>query len=298
VPDFTSDEDYAIRFDLPRPRWDRITPRAAAEADPATRHQTWCQVQREWLRRLRDALQCLQQAYQIAESESFMILTAARGDVAWLSDYAEQANGQIITLLGDRPVKDVGKRVVLILAGEAEYRRYLRHYSPDGKLAMSAGVWIKDGDAHIAIDGLVGFKSVLVHELVHAHLASGPRPRWLEEGLAQHVERRLVTRQRLAPGTTVRQELRSHWRPRTLNGFWSGEAFRDARLHGSRPYAYQLAALLVSELASLSEPDLCRFALAARRDDAGAAASREVYGFGLEVWAGKVLGGGEWAPAA
>lgn len=135
-----------------------------------------------------------------------------------------------------------------------------------------------------------------MHELVHAHLAAPRRPRWFEEGLAQHVARRLVTRQRLAPGTTLRQELRSFWRPRTLAGFWSGDAFADARPHGARPYAYQLADLMVLKMASLSEFDLRRFATAATAGDAGAAASRTVYGFGLETWARNVLGEGGWAP--
>ena len=288
-----TDDDFDTSFGLPRPRWEGIHRRVFAEPDLAQRHQQWCAAQREWLRRLREGLQ---QPYQVNESEHFIILTAARGDVGWLADYAEQARRQVTDLLGERVGERVGKLAVLIFAGEAEYRRYTRHFLPEGKPTPSAGAWINDGDAHIIMDGITGFKATLVHELVHSQLSVPPRPRWLEEGLARHLERRLVTHQRRERSTLVRQELRSHWKPKTLQGFWFGEAFADARPYGGQPYAYELADLLVTELAELSEADLRRFAAAARRDDAGVAASREVYGFGLEVWAGKVLGEGEWAP--
>jgi hypothetical protein len=294
------DDDFETAYGLPRPLWARIRPRVFAETEPAKCHALWCAAQREWLQRLRGALA---QPYQVSESEHFMVLTAARGDVAWLNEYAEQARREVDDLLTEpsgSPRATVGKLAVLIFAGEAEYHRYLRHFSADGRPPVSAGAWINNGDSHIAIAGITGFKPVLVHELVHARLANPRRPLWLEEGLAQVMERRLVVRQRtmrsMMPVTRLRQELRPYWLSHTLDGFWSGEAFKDKRPMGARPYAYELADQIVSDLASLSEADLRRFAAAARRDDAGAAASREIYGIGLEVWARNVLGEGDWAP--
>jgi hypothetical protein len=289
-----TDEDFDTTFGLPRPRWKNIRERVFSSSDHAARHQGWCEAQRAWLKRLSGALQ---QPYQVLESEHFLILTAARGDAAWLTEFAEQALRQVTDLVGEsREDAPVGKLAVLVFAGEAEYRRYVRHYAADGRPSLSAACFINDGDAHIAIDGLVGFKHSLVHELVHSHLSSPPRPLWLEEGLAQHLTRQLITRQRLSPGTMARQEHRSVWRQRTLATFWSGEAFKDARPHGLRAQAYELAELMVLEMASLSAPDLRAFAAAARRPDAGDAACRAVYGFALGVWARKVLGEGAWAP--
>jgi hypothetical protein len=288
------DEDFDTTYGLPRPRWKDIRERIFTSPDHATRHRGWGEAQREWLERLRAALQ---QPYQIVESDHFLVLTAARGNATWLTEFAEQARRQVTELLGEmRDEAVLGKLAVLIFTGEAEYRRYVRHYAPDGRPGLSAACFINDGDAHIAIDGLVDFKKSLVHELVHSQLSSPPRPLWLEEGLAQHVARQLITRQRLSPGTVARQEQRAVWRQRTLNTFWSGEAFRDARPHGLRAQAYELAELIVLEMASLSPPDLRAFAAAARREDAGDAACRSVYGFGPDLWARNVLGDGHWAP--
>jgi len=285
-----TDDDFADSFGLPRARWDRIRARVFAAETLEQRHVLWCAAQREWLRRLRGALP---PAYQVLESEHFMVLAAARGDATHLTDYAEQARAQVMALLGERP-ETVGKVAVLIFAAEGDYYRYLHHFRPGGSGGIpSAGAWVNDGDRHAAINGVAGFKLTLLHELVHSHLSAPPRPRWLEEGLAEHLVRKLVTRQRAARGAIARQELRAFWSRRTLDAFWSGDAFRDkAAVH----QAYALADLLVFELAGLSEADLHRFAVEARREDAGATASKAVYGVGLEVWARNVLGEGDWAP--
>lgn len=290
---------FEVSYGLPRPRWGLIRKWVFAATDPAARHARWCAAQRLWLDRLAAAHRPV--AYQSAESEHFLVWTAARGDVGWITDFAEQARGQVAELVGE-PYKDdeggtVGKVVVLIFGGEADYRRYVRHYSPDGRPGPSAGVWIHDGDAHVAICGLAGFKATLAHELVHAHLARPHRrPLWFEEGLAQHLERVLVVRQRLPAGPSERQDQRLFWRSRTLDEFWSGAAFHDDRADGPRDEAYRLAELIVREMAALGPTDLRRFAALAEREDAGHAASHHVYGFGLEVWAANVLGKGDWRP--
>src|SRR6266513_2999058 len=39
-----------------------------------------------------------------------------------------------------------------------------------------------------------------------------------------------------------------------------------------------------------------RFLLAAQKQDCGEAGCKEIYGFGLKIWAQKLLGAGEWDP--
>src|SRR5215210_8784919 len=97
-----TEDHFETTYGLPRPRWDVIRTSVFEAPDYATRHQRWCEAQREWLRRLSQAMQ---QPYQVSESEHFIVLTAARGDIGWVTAFAEQARREIIDLLGERPAE-------------------------------------------------------------------------------------------------------------------------------------------------------------------------------------------------
>jgi hypothetical protein len=158
---------------------------------------------------------------------------------------------------------------------------------------------IGDVERHVVINGLERFRQVLIHELVHAHVVreDGP-PRWLNEGVAQVITRRVTREEPLSVSRSQRQLHRSKWQGSRLQALWSGAAFTSTR-RGDREriaLAYGLAEALTGEIAALSHSDFRTFVAAARRADGGEAASRQVYGLGLETWAARVLGPGDWRP--
>ena len=85
----------------------------------------------------------------------------------------------------------------------------------------------------------------------------------------------------------------SFWDGAKVQQFWRGASFN--RQDDGQRHSYQLAWLLTRRLTA----DMDRFrrlVRAARADDAGDAALREVFGFGAGALAATVLGEGRWDP--
>lgn len=114
-------------------------------------------------------------------------------------------------------------------------------------------------------------------------------PLWLNEGFATVMEKTLFGRG-FALATADTQEHRDYWDESTIQGFWSGAAFRDPR--GQR-LSYQLAEMLMRMLAK-DYTKLTRLALTARAADAGEAAFQHSHGRGLETLLFGLLGEGPW----
>jgi hypothetical protein len=144
----------------------------------------------------------------------------------------------------------------------------------------------------VALLSLSGIKDVLPHELAHAHVGNLRLPTWLNEGVAQMVERRWKY--------DFEAELASHaklfWRTRTLDRFWTGQAFHLPRVREEIAFAYVFAELLTREIRKVGEQAFREFLASADAQDAGEAGCKSVYGFGLSGWVQRLIGQGEWAP--
>lgn len=155
---------------------------------------------------------------------------------------------------------------------------------------------LRDGDVHIVTFGVAdGLEATLAHEMVHALLRTG-LPAWVEEGVAQTVDRRVARRGPLLlePADVRRQQ--HHWRKHGLGTFWSGEAFH--RGDRSQGLAYTLAEVLVYNLLSDHRRAFRGFLDEADAADAGQAAALAHFGARLGDVAAAFLGAGDWSPPA
>ena len=278
---------------IPRVNWPAVEAWAATRPADEDAHERWCELQRQWVDELAEALG---DPYVWAESDELILWCARPGDEARdllaLADRAFRATCEIV----GPPAEPLGKLVILCFGSNDEFYDYIAPLYPEGTYGGIGGVCVSDGDTHVALpDSPHGVESTLVHEMVHVCLGQDV-PLWLQEGVAEIVPEH-VSRQRRQPlnERDVRRH-RHHWSKRGLDGFWAGRSFSEAGR--GRDLSYELAYLLVSILAGDHRPRLPAFLRAAKRDDCGAAAAREHLGMSLGDLAAQFLGPGAWEPTS
>lgn len=233
------------------------------------------------------------------ESQHFMLLSALAPRAArMLLEYLERSRKRVLaTLAGIASDAGHGKTVVLVLAGEDAYYRYVAHYgsSSDEPEAFSGGMFIDAGYGHFvfAAGPFETMEPVVVHELTHSLLRHLPIPAWLNEGLAVNTEHRFTpARARYRPGE-LQYLFAGFWNAATIQEFWTGKSF--LRPDDGQPLSYELARLLV-QLLDKDYDLLVRFCGSAHRDDGGEAAAQGILGMGLDQLVDVVLGPGDWKP--
>jgi hypothetical protein len=291
---------------LPVPQWDLIAAWVEARGDPEAPWDAWTAVARQWLTALGPALGG---RYGVSETEHFLGLApTGEGIGPSLLGFAERCRSQLLSLLGG--VTDFlvpGKQVVVALASEDDYYRYISLFSPDGEQGGSAGLHIREGYPHVALRGNVRWarETVLAHELTHSALHYLGLPQWIEEGLAQMFEHDMAGRSLLELDPEKAGEHKRYWGKRGLDAFWRGEGF--SRPGKVQELSYQLAEILIRLLVEDSRPRwfglvkeprtrFFAFLRGARASDCGEWACRRHLGFGLSDLAAKFLGPGDWGP--
>ncbi|MCZ6785091.1 MAG: DUF4124 domain-containing protein [Proteobacteria bacterium] len=169
-----------------------------------------------------------------SESTNFIIqmdaaLAGTRPDyAATVLGYLEDARGEVSSQLGVAPLEPLG----VVFYGKAAYLRAHRH-----RFSFQT-VGFFDGRIHVVSPAHPsgGLRSLLFHEYTHAvfrEKTGGDRPYWLNEGLAERVERR--SRRQPASTRSERASLRARieaeeWLPlRRLAPSFSGLSDEDAR---------------------------------------------------------------------
>ena len=291
---------------LPRPQWDLIGTWVESRHEPDARHEAWVGVERQWLTELGAALS---PGYRTVESNHFMALVheADETDCVLLA-YAERCRTKLISMLGEVASFDaVGKVVLLALRDSDDYYRYISHFYPEGSHGGSAGIHIREGFSHVALNGQFRgmWDSTVAHELTHVALRHQSMPQWIEEGLAQLSEHDLAGRSLLLVDAEMATEQKRYWGKKGLDAFWRGEGF--SRPGKVQKLSYQLAEILARFLVEESRPRWFGWAREAQRrffaflrevrvEDCGEAACSERLGFGLSDLAATFLGPGSWSP--
>jgi hypothetical protein len=130
--------------------------------------------------------------------------------------------------------------------------------------------------------------------LTHNRLAHLPLPRWLGEGLAVAMERRIGGNKFGRLDRELHQKHMRHWTPQTIESFWTGESFLDQDgevVHLS----YSLAEILVDILVQdFPRPRFIEFVAQAHGSDSGQAAANQGLGITLGELVSTFLGPGEW----
>ncbi|MBU6402954.1 MAG: hypothetical protein KGS61_21750 [Verrucomicrobia bacterium] len=287
-------EDAFVRADgFQRPNWDRIRALAAA-VPPECLDAAWSEVATQWVQRLRADLGG---RYHVAQSGRFLLLSELEpGTVHELIGVAARTLDLVQQVLGEseRP-PGWGKRVILLFTELDDYYQYVSYFCRDGTNPASGGMLIRKDYIHVAApyeDGRY-IRQTLAHELTHAAVVQLPLPRWLNEGLAVTVQKRIAKSGVPALDADLRDEHVAFWNEDRIQSFWAGTSFYEPG--ESNKLSYSLAEILVS-LLSADPEKFVNFVRSAQATDAGQTAALDVLGVSLGDTVATFLGEGNWRP--
>ena len=282
-------------FGLPRPDWARFGEWVEAQPPSADRNAIWTEPARRWLVELGRALGS---EYSVEESVSLILLSSLEKRLArTLLEVGERTRESLLEVMGELGTgKRKGKLGCIAFGSTDAYYGYVSHFWPEGDWGASGGCYLAEGYTHFALNHSEARdrEAAFVHELTHAVVNERRLPLWVEEGITQFVEYSVIPRDFL--WNLNRREAdrqRRYWRRHGLEGFWTGESFFRPR---SMDHSYSLARILITNMIGRGKEKYMEFVKAARREDAGDAASRAVYGRGVDEWARHFLGDGGWTP--
>src|SRR6185503_13228355 len=133
----------------------------------------------------------------------------------------------------------------------------------------------------------------LVHELTHDCLAHLPLPPWLNEGVAQTIERMLTWKREPVLHQELADQHRNYWTEENIQEFWAGTSFHQPG--DPQTLSYSLAEIIVQLLTS-QKGDFKEFLRRATYVDAGQTAALDCFGCSLGNVLTTFLGPGEWRP--
>src|SRR5687767_9108918 len=149
---------------LPRPQWEVIRPAADALSDRFDPHRVWCEVERQWLEALVEALGG---DYRIVETRSVLLLCCRFPDEAGLlARMCENTLATVDAIVG-APAEQCGKLPVFVFDSMQTYLTYVSHFFGEGEFGMSGGICVRQpgGDVHVAtFEQLHGLEHALAHE--------------------------------------------------------------------------------------------------------------------------------------
>ena len=262
---------------MPRSGWDAVYRRAA----------------RHWVSELCEDLGGDYRGY---ESDRFLLMCAEGRKVSeTLLQYSENAQAAISDQIGKLKDRQVfGKQVLLVFSEDDDYFTYISRFYPEGTHSLSAGIFISAGYGHVALPFRFAFsaKAVLIHELVHNGLFHLPIPAWLNEGLAQRIERHLGNRGFVLDGALA-QRHRTFWDADNIQRFWAGYSFGEPG--DASELSYSLGEILVELLAN-DYGAFLDFVSEADWRDAGQDAAVRLLDKDLGAVLEGFLGPGDWRP--
>jgi hypothetical protein len=287
--------DYGFEFleGYSRPDWKTIHTFVKDHISPEDRSMAWRLIAAKWLEQLAKDLGGPSRVH-----ESALFLCLSELDAATtraLLATGKSMIGSIRNYLKEAAWTGFhGKHVLLLFSDLDDYFAYISYYYPEGHHALSAGIFLRAGYAHIALPfvSLHSTEDVLRHELVHNLLCHLPIPTWLNEGLAVAIERE---RSRHS-GFLDRDLADRHggfWNESNIQSFWAGKSFHVPGQESE--LSYSLAQILVTLLSGQGK-EFNAFIAQANWRDAGQEAARTVMGRDLGEVASQFLGPGNWRP--
>lgn len=257
------------------------------------------QGRRAWLLHMAEAIG--PDAHLYESEQSFILSTLEPRVVKAMAEYVTTTRRRIATVLqnvADFPPNE--KHILLVLDSEEDYYHYVSIYYPDeGEFAVSGGMFVDAGCPHfVAVRAdLSAIEPVIAHEMTHLALSRLRLPKWLDEGIAVNTEQRLAGAKRLLfTPHELHQKHLNFWNPERIQEFWSGKSFD--RTDDGNLLSYELARIIVEQLAKQWESFSC-FVTSAAREDAGAAAAKIALAINLGTLAAALLevpADSGWAP--
>ncbi len=299
ITDLLSSDEWSI------PDWDAIAARVHA-LPAARRRAAWADATRQWLENWKAHFGT---DFAVFESDTVQVLTFNDDEVGnallGAAHHCRELHRDLLSEIGRFDA--FGKDVILGLSTDLYYSYVSAFHPEDGEAGGSSGMFVGTGYPHILLNGvsLSSLGSTLVHEMTHGALHGLGSPLWIEEGIAQYIER--------AAGFTANGDfsvadakaITRHWTRSGLAAFWWGTGF--AAPGPEQSHSYSLASLLLQLLVDEHQPGIFGFGARkrerlrefirhARAEDAGQASARDHLGYDLGEVAAKFLGPGDWNP--
>lgn len=285
---------YSEVHGFSQPDWGVIQRYVESNTLAYEREEVWCDLGRQWLRCLRDNLGG---RYSVREDGRFFLLSEmSPGDAGRLLRFTDNIHTQMIELLGDGCWRQGGGKCPLIVfEDEDDYFAYVSHFYGQESIPRTAGVCINRGYVHIGVQAAFARldRGIIAHELTHYCVAHWPLPVWLNEGLAQTMERRFATYGQPVLEKGRADEHRAFWDADLIQSFWAGESFGASQQ--ARDLSYSLAEILVNLLAD-RRPPFQEFLRRSHWEDAGQTAAFDCMGTCLGKVVAQFLGPGHWRP--
>jgi len=285
--------EYESEHGYSYPDWEKFWLQVNAGIPRSSRDAVYRRAARQWVSQLCEDLGGNYRGY---ESASFLLMCAEGRKVSeTLLQYSENAQAAITERIGKLKAREVfGKQTLLIFSEDDDYFTYISHYYPEGTHNLSSGIFISAGYGHVALPFRFAFsaKAVLIHELVHNSLFHLPIPTWLNEGLAQRIERHMGNHGFVLDGDLA-QRHREFWDTENIQRFWAGYSFGEPG--DSSQLSYSLGEILV-ELLTGDYVAFLDFVSEADWRDAGQDAAVRILDKDLGAALEGFLGSGDWRP--
>lgn len=287
------DMDFSVVEGFSHPNWKSVHACVERTVPELDLEDAWNCIAERWLEQLATDLGG---KYGIHRSQNFLCLSELeREECEQLLAFAEKGLSVIRTLLGPAAWTGYhGRHVLVVISEEDDYYSYISYFYRDGLHPATTGVFLGAGYWHIALKyaDLRSAERLLTHELTHDLLSHLDIPRWLNEGIAQEVER-LMARQGFSfDGENVQRHY-AFWTARNIQEFWSGRSFQCPG--ESTELSYELAQILLN-LLSPNGAAFAAFVQNADYLDGGQNAALTVLGCDLGEILGEFLGPGAWRP--
>ncbi len=294
---------FLVAHGLHHPDWEKSYDLLKTGIAVEHRDAAWAEILDLWLNLLKRDLG--EGYFLIREQETILLCNQSSETARRLLAYCVMTVNKVRQCLGRTAWEgDAGQVIVLVFADDQTYYQYVSHYSKDGEQATSGGMSIRRGHPHIAIPYLDPFQvaHAIVHELAHDSVAHLPLPNWLNEALAQNIEK-LVLSVGNGPhhldAPLMWDELAERhfafWNEENIQRFWAGKSFFEPG--DSNELSYSLAEVFLKLMSDRCNPTAFRaFLEAASYDDSGVAAAKKVLNVELGEIAATFLGKGDWKP--
>ncbi|HEX5221496.1 MAG TPA: zinc ribbon domain-containing protein [Verrucomicrobiae bacterium] len=288
--------EYESEHGFSHPDWEKFSQQVSARVPRTSWDVVYRQAAREWVGQLCEDLGGDYRGY---ESPHFLLMCAEGQKISdTLLQYSENAQAAIMACLGKLRSREVfGKQTLLVFSEDDDYFTYISHFYPDGTHTLSSGVFISAGYGHVAMPFRFAFsaKAVLTHELVHSSLFHLPLPTWLNEGLAQRIERQVGDHGFRVDGELA-QRHRTFWNPGNIQRFWAGYSFGEPG--DPSELSYSLGEILVELLNMDGTVPAAFLDFVSQADwrDGGQDAAARILEKDLGAVVEGFLGPGEWRP--
>ncbi len=289
---------FELRDGFSRPNWKVIHKAVQSAVYPDELEAAWTDVAIQWLDRLRKELGG---SYHVEKSKHYLMLSPLDPEVtARMLNFSERARSSIDEILGGlrrEKGKEYGPHAIMLFDEDDDYYQYVSGFHSDGVHPRTGGMHIGGGYRHTVIAYHSEFAAVatLAHELSHDAVHHLRIPLWLNEGLAQVLEKSVGNYHRASPLLTrdLAEEHRQFWDEKRIQGFWAGTSFRVPG--DSMKLSYSLAEIMMNLLMK-DRDGFMAFVRVATPEDGGQTAALDVLGVCLGETLVGFLGEGNWRP--